>query len=117
MKTMSRISRRRALVDVGVAIASLAGIRPAAGAESEMIKVRLKVNGSSLEATLKQHETARDFLSLLPLTLTMRDLFGREKIWSSAESHFGVRRADPELSSRRHRLLVAGAGRRGVLSP
>src|SRR5204862_3640465 len=31
MKTMNRISRRRALVDVGVAIAAIAGIQAAAG--------------------------------------------------------------------------------------
>src|SRR5207247_1852134 len=30
-------------------------------------------------ATLMDSETARDFVSLLPLTLTMNDLFGREK--------------------------------------
>ncbi len=43
------------------------------------MKVSLKVNGKSLEATLRQGETTRDFVSLLPLTLTMHDLFGREK--------------------------------------
>jgi hypothetical protein len=48
-------------------------------AQGETMKIRLKVNGKSLEATLRQHETTRDFLSLLPLTITMRDLFGREK--------------------------------------
>lgn len=83
MKTVKRISRRRALVDVGVAIVSLAGIRPAAGqtsvAQGESMKIRLKVNGKSLDATLRQDATTRDFVSLLPLTLTMRDLFGREK--------------------------------------
>ena len=43
------------------------------------MKIRLKVNGKSLETTLRQDETTRDFVSLLPLTLTMHDLFGREK--------------------------------------
>ena len=47
--------------------------------QGEAMKIRLKMNSRSLEATLRQDETARDFLSLLPLTLTMRDLFGREK--------------------------------------
>ena len=32
-----------------------------------------------MTATLSDSETARDFISLLPLTLTMNDLFGREK--------------------------------------
>ncbi len=47
--------------------------------QGEPMKVSLKVNGKSLEATLRQGETTRDFVSLLPLTLTMHDLFGREK--------------------------------------
>jgi hypothetical protein len=37
------------------------------------------VNGKSLEVTLRESETTRDLVSLLPLTLTMNDLFGREK--------------------------------------
>jgi hypothetical protein len=43
------------------------------------MKTRLKVNGKSLEVTLRESETTRDLVSLLPLTLTMNDLFGREK--------------------------------------
>ena len=37
------------------------------------------LNGTALTATLIDSETTRDFVSLLPLTLTMNDLFGREK--------------------------------------
>jgi hypothetical protein len=47
--------------------------------QGEPMKIRLKVNGKSLEVTLRQGETTRDFVSFLPLTLTMHDLFGREK--------------------------------------
>ncbi len=53
--------------------------------QGEPMKISLKVNGKSLEATLRQGETTRDFVSLLPLTLTMHDLFGRERI--SQEEH------------------------------
>ncbi len=43
------------------------------------MKVRLTVNGRELPAKLNNSATSRDFVSLLPLTLTMNDLFGREK--------------------------------------
>jgi hypothetical protein len=41
--------------------------------------IRLTVNGKAITATLIDSETARDFISLLPLTLTMNDLCRREK--------------------------------------
>jgi hypothetical protein len=47
--------------------------------QGETMKISLKVNGKSLEVTLRESETTRDLVSLLPLTLTMNDLFGREK--------------------------------------
>jgi hypothetical protein len=43
------------------------------------MKIRLNVEGKDLTATLIDSQTSRDFLALLPLTLTMNDLFGREK--------------------------------------
>ena len=43
------------------------------------MKIRITVNGKATTATLTQSETARDFISLLPLTLTLNDLLGREK--------------------------------------
>ena len=44
------------------------------------MKIRLTLdNGKAITATLIDSETTRDFVSLLPLTLTMNDLFGREK--------------------------------------
>ena len=43
------------------------------------MKIRLTVKDTALTATLIESETARDFVSLLPLTLTMNDLFRREK--------------------------------------
>ena len=42
-------------------------------------KIRLKVGEKLLSVTLIDSETAQDFVSLLPLTLTMNDLFRREK--------------------------------------
>ena len=47
--------------------------------QSSAMKIRLKVNGKAITATLVDSETTQDFASLLPLTPTMNDLFAREK--------------------------------------
>src|SRR5687768_13686338 len=41
--------------------------------------VRIIIGDTSIEATLADSDAARDFASLLPLTLSMNDLFRREK--------------------------------------
>ena len=43
------------------------------------MQIRLTVKERVLTATLLDSETTREFVSLLPLTLAMNDLFGREK--------------------------------------
>ena len=43
------------------------------------MKITLKIEDKVLRATLVDSKTTRDFVSLLPLTLTMNDLFRREK--------------------------------------
>ena len=43
------------------------------------MKIRFKLNNKQITATLVDGKTSRDFVALLPLTLTMNDLFGREK--------------------------------------
>ena len=47
--------------------------------QTPAMKIRLKLHDKVLTATLTDNKTARDFASLLPLTLTLNDLFGREK--------------------------------------
>ena len=47
--------------------------------EMQPMKIRLRVEKKTLTATLIDSETTRDFVSLLPLTITMNDLLGREK--------------------------------------
>jgi hypothetical protein len=42
-------------------------------------KIRIRIGARTLTATVARNATARDFVSLLPLTLRMSDLFGREK--------------------------------------
>ena len=43
------------------------------------MKINFTISGRSLTATLADNPTARDFVSLLPLKVSMNDLFGREK--------------------------------------
>jgi hypothetical protein len=43
------------------------------------MKIRLRIGNRALTGTLIGSKTAQDFVSLLPLTLTMNDLFAREK--------------------------------------
>jgi hypothetical protein len=51
---------------------------PAYSADNSM-KIRLRIENKVLITTLIDNKTARDFISLLPLTVTMGDLFRREK--------------------------------------
>jgi hypothetical protein len=44
------------------------------------MKIRLTMEEKVLTATLRDNETARDFVSLLPLTLTLEDYAATEKI-------------------------------------
>jgi hypothetical protein len=50
------------------------------GAEESGMKIRIKVGDTALTATLIDSQTSRDFISLLPLTLTLKDYAGTEKI-------------------------------------
>jgi len=50
------------------------------GAESHSTKIRLKVGDKVLIATLFDSKTTRDFISLLPLTLTLEDYARTEKV-------------------------------------
>jgi hypothetical protein len=59
---------------------SLALVRPASGQEGSSMKIRLTFDGKAVEATLLDNATARDFLSLLPMTLTLEDYNSTEKI-------------------------------------
>ena len=43
------------------------------------MKINIQVSGKTVTATLMDNPTAKDFASLLPLQISMKDLFGREK--------------------------------------
>jgi hypothetical protein len=81
MPTMKRIfwaALAMALIQVACGTDNRTPADPSPNRANRM-KIRLKVEGTELTATLIDSKTSRDFISLLPLTLTMNDLFGREK--------------------------------------
>src|SRR4051794_22812822 len=47
--------------------------------KGQKMKININVGGKAVTATLVDNATAKDFASVLPLTMSMKDLFGREK--------------------------------------
>lgn len=47
--------------------------------EMHNMQINITVSGVTLTATVMDNPTAKDFVSLLPLTMSMQDLFKREK--------------------------------------
>jgi hypothetical protein len=43
------------------------------------VKINIRIGGKILGAVVADNATARDFVSVLPLNVSMKDLFGREK--------------------------------------
>ena len=66
-------------------------------------RVRITIGGKSIEATLADSEAARDFASLLPLTLAMNDIYRREKFAT-------LPRAISEQGKRTHEYAVGTIG-------
>ena len=48
--------------------------------ESNLMKVRIDIDGTSVTASFDDNRTARDFVALLPLKLTLEDYGDKEKI-------------------------------------
>jgi hypothetical protein len=49
------------------------------GALKTNMTIKIEIGGKVLTATLADNATAQDFVSVLPLKLSMADLFGRER--------------------------------------
>ena len=65
---------------IGVARAHCQNARPnEVSKKVHRMKINITIAGTALSATLADNETARGFAALLPLHLSMNDLFGREK--------------------------------------
>jgi len=50
------------------------------GAENNIMKIKISNETAVLTATMRDNATSRDFMSLLPLRLTLKDYAGTEKI-------------------------------------
>lgn len=61
-------------------IVSMAVTAPAYGEENDAMKIRISAGDTVLTATMLDNATSRDFMSLMPITLTLRDYAGTEKI-------------------------------------
>ena len=71
---------RMRMVWIAVAL-SLVLAPPAVSAqEASTMRIRLTFDGKAVEATLLDNAAARDFLSLLPMSLTLEDYNATEKI-------------------------------------
>lgn len=68
-----------------VTLMAVAMIAPTWAQQAKTMKIRMDVNGTRVTATLDDNETSRDFISLLPLTLTVEDYNGTEKISNLAK--------------------------------
>ena len=84
MKKPNHVGMGVSVAFIGTMALSLAGSTNALGpawaqVSGKQQKIRISGGGQVFNAILADNETARDFASLLPLTLTMSDLFGREK--------------------------------------
>ncbi|WPB55371.1 cyclophilin-like fold protein [Xylophilus sp. GOD-11R] len=51
-----------------------------------MKKIHLTFDDQVITATLADHEAARAFIAMLPMTVTLHDLFGREKFGAIAHA-------------------------------
>jgi hypothetical protein len=54
--------------------------QPAMSQEHGTMRIRLTIDGQVVEAILLDNATARDFLSLLPMTLALEDYASTEKV-------------------------------------
>jgi hypothetical protein len=75
------------------------GPQSASFAKEQSMKINIKIGSKVFAATLADNATAREFASVLPLTVSMKDLFGREK-------YATLPKALSEKSPRRHRYEV-----------
>jgi len=85
--------------------------------KAQNMKIKINIGGKTLTAILADNATARDFASVLPLTVSMKDLFGREKYGRFAQSAFRERSQKESIRRRRDRLLVSGPSVRRLLLP
>ncbi|GFM82031.1 hypothetical protein PSCICN_27230 [Pseudomonas cichorii] len=79
--------RTAALMACLLVVPMAAGIAEAAGTQDQAstrqensMHISIEIEGTTLTATLEDSDAARDFASLLPLTLTLKDYAATEKV-------------------------------------
>jgi hypothetical protein len=70
----------RSLTLLAAAGVNVAHAPPASRKESRILKIRIVVGQDSAVAELDDNPTSRDFVALLPMSVTLEDFAGREKI-------------------------------------
>ena len=68
------------IVSVVIVAAASLGNAGAQSPHANMMRITISVEGQVLSATLDDTPTSRDFVSLLPLTITLKDYASTEKI-------------------------------------
>jgi hypothetical protein len=88
MKQKGLLHQMMAMALVGAATLPFANESSAAESESKdpsnqqarTMKIRMTIEGTVLTATLFDNQTSRDFIGLLPITLTLKDYAATEKV-------------------------------------
>jgi len=80
MNKRSNIMNKELTVILAGIFISVFSIVTLSEAQTGSMKIKLRVGDTVLTATLIDSATTRDFISLLPLTLTSKDYAGTEKI-------------------------------------
>ncbi|WP_199635892.1 cyclophilin-like fold protein [Serratia sp. PAMC26656] len=97
-KTSMRVSQYAALLFMLSTVGTLQAAQDDSENQKEAVKmhdIQLVIGSTSLTATLEDNPTARSFIELLPLTLTLKDYGDAEKI-SGALPHRLSQDAAPE---------------------
>ena len=80
MSTWSKSSIASNLLFSTLLVASLVAVDASKASErTTNMKIRINIADKVVIATVADNATARDFVSALPLNVSMKDLFGREK--------------------------------------
>ena len=80
MSTWSKSSIASNLLFSTLLVASLVAVDASKASErTTNMKIRINIADKVVIATVADNATARDFVSALPLSVSMKDLFGREK--------------------------------------
>lgn len=97
-KTSMRVSQYAALLFMLSTVGTLQAAQDSSNAtrQVKMHDIRLAIGSTSLTATLEDNPTARSFVKLLPLTLTLKDYGEAEKI-SGALPHRLSQDAAPQV--------------------